>query len=73
MKFDSQGGTEVDSVNVTRGANGSGKVPVQAIPTRDGYTFVGWVVDNPRNSVVWKFDTNVISYDVTFYAKWQQN
>lgn len=73
VKFDSQGGTAVDSMNVARGANGTGKVPVPATPTKDGYTFVGWAVGNPHNSVVWKFDTNVISYDVTFYAKWQQN
>jgi|GEM_PF-4237186 len=73
VKFDSQGGSAVDSVNVARGAGGSGKVPVPATPTKAGYTFVGWVVSNPHNSALWKFDTNVVSYDVTMYAKWQAN
>lgn len=73
VKFDSQGGSAVDSVNVTRGANGTGQVPVPATPTKDGYTFIGWVVGNPYNSVLWDFSTKVISYDVTFYAKWTKN
>lgn len=73
VKFDSQGGTAVDSVEVTPDANGRGVVTKPTVPTRDGYTFVGWVVGNPHGSVLWKFDTNKISYGVTFYAKWKQN
>lgn len=73
VKFDSQGGTSVSSVNVTPEANGFGKIPVPTTPTKDGYTFVGWVVDNPYNSKVWDFNTNVIQYDRTMYAKWQKD
>ncbi|MDR3597088.1 transglutaminase domain-containing protein [Clostridium sp.] len=73
VKFDSQDGTSVDSETVTPEANGYGKVTEPATPTKDGYTFVGWVVDNPYNSKVWDFNTNVIQYDRTMYAKWQQN
>lgn len=73
VKFDSQGGTQIDSEVVTPEASGRGKVTEPTAPTKDGYTFKGWAVGNPYNSVLWKFDTNEISYDVTFYAKWQQN
>jgi len=73
VKFDSQGGSAVDSMSVTRGANGRGVVTEPTTPTKDGYTFLGWVISNPHGSALWKFDTNVISYDVTFYAKWQAN
>lgn len=69
VTFNSPGGTAVDSVGVTPNASGLGKIPVPATPTKDGYTFVGWVVGNPYNSKVWDFNTNVISYDRTMYAK----
>jgi uncharacterized repeat protein (TIGR02543 family) len=72
VKFDSQGGSAVDSETVTP-TNGLAKVTEPAAPTKDGYTFKGWAVGNPYNSVLWKFDTNVISYNVTMYAKWQAN
>lgn len=72
VKFDSQGGSAVNSVTVTP-TNGLAKIPVPATPTKSGYTFKGWVVGNPYNSVLWDFNTKQISYDVTMYAKWQQN
>jgi uncharacterized repeat protein (TIGR02543 family) len=73
VKFDSQGGTAVDSEVVTPETSGRGKVTEPTTPTKDGYTFLGWAVGNPYNATLWKFDTNEISYDVTFYAKWQAN
>ncbi|MZK53135.1 transglutaminase domain-containing protein [Clostridium beijerinckii] len=72
VKFDSQGGSAINSVTVTS-TNGLAKIPVPATPTKDGYTFKGWVVGNPYNSVLWDFNTKQISYDVTMYAKWQKN
>jgi uncharacterized repeat protein (TIGR02543 family) len=73
VTFDSQGGTAVDAIGVSPDANGRCKIPVPTTPTRDGYTFVGWVVGNPNNSKIWDFNTFEISYGSTLYAKWQQN
>lgn len=73
VTFDSQGGTAVKSVEVKPDAYGYGKIPKPANPTRSGYTFKGWVIDNPKNSTIWDFKDWTINYDVTLYAKWQKN
>lgn len=70
ITFDSQGGTTIKSVEVKPDANGYCKIPKPANPTRNGYTFAGWVVDNPNNSTVWDFKDWTINYDVTLYATW---
>lgn len=72
VTFDTQGGTAIKSVEVKPNADGYCKIPQPANPTRSGYTFTGWVIDNPNNSTVWDFKNWTINYDRTLYATWKK-
>lgn len=62
VTFNSNGGSEIRSKRV--GENGSVVQP--ANPTRDGYTFVGWYLNNEE------FDFNSeITSDITLTARWE--
>ena len=62
IKFDSQGGTKVESVTV----NGDDKIDEPEV-TRDGYTFDGWYLENE------KFDFSTpITKNITLKAKWTE-
>ena len=64
IKFNSNGGTVVDSVSVKKG----GKVSDLPTPVRDGYVFGGWYLDS---SFTTAFDADtVINRNYTLYAKW---
>ena len=63
VKFDSSGGSNIDSVEVISG--GTLKAPED--PVRDGYIFDGWV-DNTGDS--WSFGVHNVKEDMTLYAKW---
>ncbi len=41
-------------------------------PTKEGYTFDGWY-KNTEFVEVWDFDTDVVTGDMTLYAKWTLN
>ena len=63
VKFDSNGGSKVDSVSVEEG-----KIVTEPSTTRDGYTLDGWYLGDE------KFDfTTPISKDITLKAKWIEN
>ena len=64
VTFDSNGGSAVVSQTVEEGA----KAVKPANPTRSGYTFDGWYLDDKEYS----FDTPVSS-DITLTAKWTKN
>lgn len=40
-------------------------------PTKDGYVFGGWYIDN-ECSALFEFDTRIVE-DITIYAKWELN
>jgi len=61
VTFDSNGGTSVSSVVVTKDE----KVSEPANPTRDGYTFNGWYLDGEK----YDFSTPVTK-DITLKAQW---
>lgn len=43
----------------------------EIIPTREGYTFIGWYTDSELTNA---FDyTDIITSDLTLYAKWEKN
>lgn len=64
ITFNSNGGTNVTAQTLTDGA----KVTEPDQPTKDGFTFAGWFRD--KNYVnEYDFD-EVVTHDVTLYAKW---
>ena len=42
-------------------------------PEREGYSFIGWFTDNGTFSNEWDFETNIVTQDITLYAKWKEN
>ena len=67
VKFDSQGGSSVDSQTPASGST----VTKPADPTREGYAFGGWYTDAACTKA-YDFATAVTS-DMTLYAKWTKN
>ena len=66
VKFDSNGGSEVSSVDVASGE----KVTKPAEPTKSGYEFKGWYKDEALTKE-WDFENDVVTADITLYAKWE--
>mgnify|MGYP004595295135 CR=1 FL=1 len=72
LSFDSNGGTPCSSTTIRSG----GTYENLPVPTRDGYQFMGWYIDNDT------FNYRVIdgasiggnlTFDLTLYAKWVPN
>ena len=42
-----------------------------ADPEREGYDFVGWFTDNYTFLNEWDFETDVVTQDITLFAKWE--
>ncbi|MEY9974480.1 putative repeat protein (TIGR02543 family) [Lysinibacillus sp. RC46] len=68
VTFDSNGGSEVSSQTV--GYNELVKAP--AAPKKEGYTFNGWHKDKEL-TVLWDFTKDVVTKNVTLYAKWTKD
>ena len=66
VTFDTQGGSEIDSISVAR----NGFVTKPNAPIREGYTFAGWFTD-AECKTAFDFDTRITD-DLTLYAKWEQ-
>ncbi|MDE7100863.1 MAG: InlB B-repeat-containing protein, partial [Anaeroplasmataceae bacterium] len=65
VNFYSNGGSEVENQKVET----YGLIQKPTNPTLDGYTFGGWYLD--RDCLVeWIFDTDVVTENITLYAKW---
>ncbi|CAM4287951.1 InlB B-repeat-containing protein [Erysipelothrix aquatica] len=69
VNFNSNGGSAVTSqVGLSKGA----KVTKPLDPSRSGYSFRGWFVDEAMTTP-WDFDTNTVTGNTTLYAKWDVN
>ena len=68
VTFDSAGGSDVASQNLTYGD----LIEEPAPPTREGYTFDGWYADDALNNP-WDFQTTQVSANTELYAKWIPN
>lgn len=67
--FDMQGGTAIANQEVAY----TGKIIEPAVPTRQGYTFVGWYADAVFTRV-WNFTVDTMPDNgLTLYAKWTPN
>ena len=66
VAFDAQGGSYVASRYVAKNK----MVSEPAAPTRDGYTFLGWYTAEGEK---WDFAKDVVTADMTLYAKWTTN
>ncbi len=67
VTFDTQGGSTVNAVEVTKG----GKVTKPATdPTKDDKVFAGWYKESACTTP-WNFSTDVVNEDTTIYAKWE--
>lgn len=66
VTFDSKGGSDVSSQEITKG----NKVTKLSNPTKDGYTFGGWYSDSYYISE-YNF-TNKVTRGLTLYAKWNE-
>ncbi|MDR1738627.1 MAG: InlB B-repeat-containing protein [Candidatus Symbiothrix sp.] len=67
VAFDSDGGSEVDSV--FRVESGSLLAPPKT-PAKDGYTLAGWFAD-AEHTAEWDFETSTVVSDTTLYALWK--
>lgn len=66
VAFDVQGGSYVAPRYVAKNK----MVSEPASPTRDGYTFLGWYTAEGEK---WDFAKDVVTADMTLYAKWTKN
>ena len=67
VTFNSNGGSAVASVAVIDG----GLLGKPEDPTRSGYEFKGWYKDNGTFLQEWNFETDVVTENITLYAKWE--
>ena len=64
VTYDTLGGTPVESVRVLHGETLSPETP-----TREGYTFDGWYLDQEYR-YAWNPETDPVTDSMTLYAKW---
>ena len=66
--FDSNEGSAVSQA----GVKFEEKITKPADPTKEGYTFAGWFKEKTLDNE-WKFDSDVVTANITLYAKWTVN
>ncbi len=67
VDFNSMGGTAVESQERMYGD----LVEPPEDPTREGYTFSGWYLDEGA-TVPWNMETDTVTGSMTLYAGWSQ-
>ena len=64
VTFDTCGGDKMDSITTSI-------ISSEPIPTRYGYTFLGWYLENTYiNKVTFPYE---VTQNITLYAKWEKN
>ena len=67
VTFNSNGGSEVEAQTIAEGANA---VEPQPEPTQEGYYFGGWYTNYPALTNKWNFAADMVTANITLYAKW---
>ena len=67
ITFNSRGGTDVVPQNQMYGQ----LLDVPEDPTREGYNFTGWYLDNACD-IMWEEEEDIIEGDITLYAGWEK-
>ena len=65
VKFETFGGTAIDSRKVRRGE----KLTPPMLPVKEGAAFGGWFADQACTKL-WSFDSDTVEKSMTLYAKW---
>ncbi len=68
VTFDSQGGTSIKSVEISKGS----KVSKPTDPTKEGFAFGGWFTNKECTGAPFDFSKDVVEA-LTLYAKWTEN
>ncbi len=69
VKFDLQNhGAEIDELIIVKGQ----KIHKPTEPVAEGYTFGGWYKEAKCQNT-WDFDKDIVTEDITLYAKWVEN
>ena len=66
VTFELNNGNPSSTVTVEEG----NLIPRPDVPTKEGYTFIGWYRD-ANCTVAWNFDTDKPTADMTLYAGWE--
>ncbi len=64
IQLDTNGTTSVSEI-----VKSGGKITKPADPSKEGYTFAGWLYGD----VFWNFETDTVSSDITLKAKFEKN
>ena len=67
VTFDSKGGSDVAAQTQMYGD----LVEVPEAPTREGYEFTGWYVDETCE-ILWNMEGRTVETDMTLYAGWEK-
>lgn len=67
VSFESNGGTKIETITQSYGS----KIDESLVPTREGYEFVGWYLDE-ECQFPWNIEEDTIKEDFTLYAKWKE-
>lgn len=68
VSFDTMGGTMVESQKRMYGE----LVEDPAVPTREGYVFDGWYLDE-NTTIPWNLHEDTVSDSITLYAGWRES
>ena len=70
VRFDSKGGTPTPQEQTVKEG---GKVTKPSDPTRDNYSFTGWVTADNETAALWSFETGTVTGNITLFAQWAIN